>query len=171
MCSGGKISAREEKCCNASVILWWHGDIVEAAGRPSGYEMNYSIRDNIPPPLCLQGEVGGAGTTLQDVGLRTIPAEWHHHSSRVWVCVPAPEGTGTGLLTSCIPQKQRHARPVLCTRTPFSERIPANKCFFPLHLKRLLPDFLSKIHHCYCRCITVLILELINNHWDLFTLS
>lgn len=44
MCSRDIITARREKCCDASVILWWHGDIVEAAGRLSRNQMNYSIR-------------------------------------------------------------------------------------------------------------------------------
>lgn len=49
---------------------------MEAAGRPSGYQMNYSIRDIVPSsstsPGGADGHPAGHGT---DMGLRAIPAD------------------------------------------------------------------------------------------------
>lgn len=116
MCSRDIITARREKCCDASVILWWHGDIVEAAGRLSRNQMNYSIRDialQATSPVPPGSDWGCCWTPCRThMGLRTLPADCHHHSSRLWLGVTAPEGTRTGLLTSGTPQKQMH---VLCS--------------------------------------------------------
>lgn len=109
-----------------------------------------------PPLLCLQGEAGGAGTTLQDMwgsepSLRVTPAQQQGASlcscPRTGLLTPAPHGNKG---TPCALQNKG----AFCWKAP---RIPANKGLF-LFTWAHFARFLSKIHHCYCRCTTLLVL-------------
>lgn len=151
------------------MILWWHGDTVEAAGRPSGYWMNYSIRDNIPLLSSLLCFLGVLMNTLQEMGQTW---GWEPSLLQGLTGCSCPEGTGQG---SSAPASHRN-RCMSCAlqnRGTFLCKAPrnsGNKCLSSSP-KETSARFLNQklalllqIHH-------ALSSNGMNNYWWLFTLS
>lgn len=166
----------------ASTILWRPGDTVEAAGRPSGYQMNYSIRDNIPPSSTSPVSPG------RDRGCWWTPCRtWGRHGAQNHPCWLTPPQEQALTMCYCPRGDQDRALhlphptetnvcPVRCrTRGHFSERLPESQVTngFSSSPKETFARFLRleqnsplllQMHHTPCSTG-------INSYWGLFTLT